>query len=96
MLQYTKTCLCCQQWKTAPLPIPDLPNTRIHAEIFGPMVNANIKSAYILCFTDAFAKYMVVTTVTNKDVQKVAKAIFEECLNLAYLCKSTWMVVKNL
>jgi hypothetical protein len=42
------------------------------------MVDATRKSAYILCITDAFTKYTVVTSIPNKDAQTVAKAIFEQ------------------
>jgi transposase InsO family protein len=42
------------------------------------MVDAQRKSAYILCITDAFTKYAVVTSIPNKDAQTVAKAIFEQ------------------
>ncbi len=42
------------------------------------MVDASRKSAYILCMTDAFTKYAVVTSIPNKDAQTVAKAIFEQ------------------
>jgi hypothetical protein len=71
VLHHTQTCLLCQQRKTgknknqplASLPIPDTPNARIHADLFGPMVNAIRKSAYILCITDAFTKYAVVTSI---------------------------------
>jgi hypothetical protein len=84
ILHHTQTCLRCQQHNTAckknqplaPLPIPDMPNTSIHADLFGPMVDASRKSAYILCIMDAFTKYVVVTSIPNKDAQTVAKAIF--------------------
>jgi hypothetical protein len=77
--------LRCQQRKTsraqqpplAPLPIPDQPNIRIHADLFGPMVNAEHKKAYILCITDAFTKYAVVAKIDNKEAETVAIAIFE-------------------
>jgi Integrase zinc binding domain len=81
VLHHTQTCLCCQQRKTArrknqplaPLPIPDMPNTHIHADLFGPMVDASRKLAYIiLCITDTFTKYTVVTSIQNKDAQTVA------------------------
>ncbi len=62
----------------SPLPIPDSPNTRIHADLFGPMVDLSKKSANILCITDAFTKYAVVVSIPNKDAQTVAKAIFEQ------------------
>jgi hypothetical protein len=86
VLNHTQMCLRCQQRKTskkknallAPLPIPDTPNTRIHADLFGPIVDATRKSAYILCINDAFTKYAVVTSISNKDTQTIAKAIFEE------------------
>jgi transposase InsO family protein len=86
VLKHTQTCLRCQQRKTAkpknqplaPLPIPDTPNSRIHADLFGPMVDASRKSAYILCIMDAFTKYAVVASIANKDAQTVAKALFEQ------------------
>jgi transposase InsO family protein len=55
-----------------------MPNTRIHADLFGPMVDATRKYAYILFITDAFTKYTVVTSNSNKDAQTVAKAIFKQ------------------
>jgi hypothetical protein len=42
------------------------------------MVDASRKSAYILCITDAFTKYAVITSIANKDAQTVAKALFEQ------------------
>jgi Integrase zinc binding domain/Integrase core domain len=90
VLQHTKTCLRCQQCKTgkkknqplAPLPILDMPNTRIYADLSGPMVDATQKSAFILCITDAYTNTTVVISIPNKDAQTVAKAIFEQ-----WLCK---------
>jgi IS30 family transposase len=41
------------------------------------MMNAEYKNAYILCITDAFTKYAVVTKIDNKEAETVAKAIFE-------------------
>jgi len=49
----------------APLPIPDRPNLRIHADLFGPMLTA-----------DAFTKYAVVTAIANKEA--VVDAIFKD------------------
>jgi hypothetical protein len=40
------------------------------------MLGTDKKSAYVLCSTDAFTKYAVVTKVDNKDAETVAKAIF--------------------
>jgi hypothetical protein len=61
-----------------PLPVPDQPNDRVHADLFGPMLGTDKKSAYILCIADAFTKYAVVTKVDIKDAEMVAKAIFNE------------------
>jgi hypothetical protein len=78
-------CFRCQQCKSskakqpplASLPILDQPNVRIHADIFGPMMNAEHKNAYVLCITDAFTKYAVVTKIEHKEAETVARAIFE-------------------
>jgi hypothetical protein len=48
VLNHTKTCFQCQQRKSStskppllqPLPIPDRPNIRIHADLFRPMLAA--------------------------------------------------------
>jgi hypothetical protein len=80
VLQHTRTCLRCQQRKSickknqslAPLLIPELLNTKIHADLFSPMVDDTRMFAYILCITDAFTKYAVVTMISNKDATTVA------------------------
>jgi hypothetical protein len=82
--EHTKTYLTCQRWKSSmdkplplhPLPIPDQPNIRIHADLFGPMLAAGCQHKYILCITDAFTKYALVTAIKNKEAETVAKAIF--------------------
>ncbi len=64
-------CLRCQQRKKstnkrtllAPLPIPDRPNLRIHADLFGPMLTADSNKKFVLCITDAFTKYAVIGTI---------------------------------
>jgi hypothetical protein len=88
------------QSKKVPLalmPVPDQPNVRVHADLFGPMLGTDQKSAYILCITDAFRKYAVVTKVDNKDAETVAKAISTiGFANLAFQHRSTQMVEKNL
>jgi hypothetical protein len=61
-----------------PLPTPDKPNIRIHSDLFGPMLAAGRQHKYILCITDAFTKYALVTAVENKEAETVAKAIFAE------------------
>ena len=83
---HATTCEKCQFRKTTkqqhvplrPLPIPDTPNKRIHADLFGPLMASDRKKKFILCITDAFTKFAVVTTVNNKEATTVARAIFEQ------------------
>jgi hypothetical protein len=84
---HVQTCLTCQQRKRntikptplQPLPIPERPNWRIHADLFGPMLTADSNKKFILCITDAFTKYAMVTSIQNKNAETVADAIFKEC-----------------
>jgi IS30 family transposase len=79
-------CLSCQQWKKstnkrtplAPIPIPDHPNLRIHADLFRPMITADSNKKFVLCITDAFTKYSVVTAIACKAAETVADAIYRE------------------
>jgi transposase InsO family protein len=79
-------CLRCQQRKKStnkrtplvPLPIPDHPNLRIHPELFGPMLIANSNKKFVLCITDAFTKYAVVTAIANKEAETVADALHRD------------------
>jgi hypothetical protein len=84
-LKHKQTCLRCQGHKSSKLkpppltliPVPEQPNVRIHADLFAPMMGAECKQTYILCITDAFSKYKVVTSIPNKEAETVARAIFE-------------------
>jgi hypothetical protein len=86
ILNHSKTCLKCQQRKKStdkppllqPLPTPYKPNIRVHTDLFGPMLAARRQHQYILCITDAFTKYVLVTAVENKEGETVVKAIFSE------------------
>ncbi len=42
------------------------------------MLAAGRQHKYILCITDAFTKYAMVTAVENKEAETVAKTIFSE------------------
>jgi IS30 family transposase len=44
------------------------------------MLGTDKKLAYILCITDAFTKYAVVTKFDNKEAETVAKAIFNKLI----------------
>jgi hypothetical protein len=47
-------------------------------DLFGPMLTANSNKKIVLCITDAFTKYAVVTSIQNKSAETVADAIFKE------------------
>ncbi len=77
------------------MPVPDQPHVRVHADLFGPMLGRDKKSAYILCITDTFTKYAVVTKDDNKDAETVAKAT-TGFASLESKLKSIRMEEKNL
>jgi Integrase core domain len=62
----------------APLPILECPNLQIHADLFGPMITADCNKKFVLCITDAFTKYTVVTAIASKDAEMVANAIYRD------------------
>jgi len=79
-------CLRCLQWRKATnkksllalQPIPNQPSLRVHAVLFSPMITADSNKKIVLCITDAFTKYAVVTAIANKDAEMVADAIYKE------------------
>ena len=78
------SCLQCQLRKKStqkpvplhPLPIPELPNQRIHVDLFGPLKSSNKANKFILCITDAFTKYAEVIAIPDKTAETVANEIF--------------------
>jgi hypothetical protein len=58
------------------LPTPNQPNIRIHADLFRPMLMVRQQHKYIMCITDTFMKYALVTAVENKEAETMAKAFF--------------------
>jgi hypothetical protein len=84
--KHKNICLHCQQQKKstnkwtplAPLPILDHPNLQIPADLFGPMITADSNKKFVLCITDAFTKYAVVTAIASKDAETVADAIYAD------------------
>jgi hypothetical protein len=68
ILQHTKTCLKCQQRKKStdkPPPLQPLSNPN--------QLATGHQHKYILCITDTFEKYSLVTAVENKEAETVAK-----------------------
>jgi hypothetical protein len=45
---------------------------------FGPMLTADSNKKFVLCITDAFTKYAVVTAIANKEAEMVADAIVKD------------------
>jgi hypothetical protein len=79
-----------------PPPIPDRPNLRIHADLFGPMITAKGNKKFVLCITEAFTKYAVDMAISNKDADTVANAIFKDVFaSLEFWHKFTLMAEKN-
>jgi hypothetical protein len=73
-----------------PLLMPDQPNIRIHSDLFSPMLAAGRQHKYILCITDAFTKYALITAIKNREAETVARAIFQNgFVNLASQRKFT-------
>ena len=79
---HIRRCTGCQKTKKsdtkpaplAPLPIPDGPNIRIHADLFGPL-KSNSGNKHVLCMTDAFTKIAVVVPIPDKEATTVASNI---------------------
>jgi hypothetical protein len=42
------------------------------------MLTADSNKKFVLCITDAFTKYTVVTAIANKEAETVADAIFKD------------------
>jgi len=57
-----------------PFPIPERPNWRIHADLFGPDVDSQQQQK----IRDMHHRYAVVTSIQNKNAETVADAIFKE------------------
>jgi len=60
------------------------------------MLAAGRQHKYILCVTDAFTKYALITAIENKEAETVAKAIFPNgFVNSASQRKFTLMAGKS-
>ena len=86
--EFCKTCITCQmaqdpyrfhttQAPLHPLPVPDAPNHRVHADLFGPLLETHSGNKWILVITDAFSKYTNLIALPNKEATTVTRAIFE-------------------
>ena len=82
---YVSNCATCQKSKNPanfsakapihPLPPPDMPNQRVHADLFGPLPTSAKNNKWILTMTCAFSKFVRVIPLPNKEAVTVADAI---------------------
>jgi transposase InsO family protein len=82
---HIKACVQCQLRKRSslkkvplqPMPTSDMPNERIHVDLFGPLKTSEQGKKYILVITDSFTKYAEVIAIANKEATTVAKSIID-------------------
>ena len=82
---HIKSCVQCQLRKRLslkklplqPLPTTDMPNDRIHVDLFSPLKTSEHGKKYILCITDTFTKYAEVVAIPNKKATTVAQSIMD-------------------
>ncbi len=87
VITFVKNCAQCQQSKNPfdfgavrplhPLPPPNKPNDRVHADLFGPLPNSPSGNKWILTLTCAFSKFVRVLPLPNKEAATVANAILQ-------------------
>lgn len=86
--EFCDNCFTCQavhnpfmfntrQAPVQPLQVPDGPNQRVHADLFGPLLETENGNKWILVITDAFTKYTNIIAIPNKEAKTVTKAIFD-------------------
>ena len=54
-----------------PIPSTEMPNEKIHVDLFGPLKTSESGKKYILCITDSFTKYAEVIAIPNKEATTV-------------------------
>ncbi len=82
---HVQNCKQCQQSKNPanftkvrplfPLPVPQTPNERVHADLFGPLPASPSGNKWILTMTCALSKFVRIVALPNKEAQTVAQAI---------------------
>ena len=83
---FISTCVTCQQaakpsakpnTKLQPLPLPEAPFSRVHVDLYGPLVTGNSGKKFILVIVDHFTKVTEFVAIVSKEAEVVAKAIFD-------------------
>ena len=91
--EYCSACISCQMAQNPhkfhttlapvkPLPVPDAPNHRVHADLFGPLIESQNGNRWVLVITDAFSKYTNLVALPDKNAKTVAQAIFDNWICL--------------
>ena len=86
--QMVEKCGTCRACKNPPgykknhakfqtIEVPDVPNERVHMDLFGPLKVSPRGKKYVLVMTDAFTKYVEVVAIPDKTAEVVAEAFFE-------------------
>jgi hypothetical protein len=85
--KFVAECAVCQEAKSPPnrsakeaslrpLPIPDMPNIRVHLDLFAVPRRSNEGNKYVLVMTDAFSKWTELVAIPDKEALTVASAFF--------------------
>jgi predicted aspartyl protease len=85
--KYVTRCGVCQEAKSPPnrstraaplrpLPIPDMPNVRVHLDLFAVPRRSSSGNKYVLVITDAFSKWTELVAIPDKEAVTVASAFF--------------------
>ncbi len=88
---HVQACPSCQvasskRAATAPLhqPLPQTrgPNERIHADLFGPIVDADNNQKFILGMSDSFTKVVRLVAIPNKEAKTVAWSFWKDWMTI--------------
>ncbi len=86
--KFVQSCAVCQRANDPPamhanraelhpLPVPDVPNFRIHIDLYGPLKTSENGKRSVMVMTDAFTKYVELAALRDKEAPTVAQAFFE-------------------
>jgi hypothetical protein len=94
--EFVRKCEICQRakdppaWKRMkaplqPLPVPDMPNERIHLDLFSVPKRSQNGNSQVLVITDAFSKWVELVPIPDKSAETVAEAVFNRWI-CRYAC----------
>ena len=85
--EFVKNCRTCQESKSPPnmthtraplqlLPPPDIPNARVHLDLFSVPRRSNNGNKNVLVITDAFSKWTELVPCPDKEARTIAEGFF--------------------